>query len=59
MLTAPQWRQVIDSASETAIISLDNDACVTSWSRGAERMLETLGGSSTVAVDGDREALHA
>src|ERR1700744_546495 len=39
MLNAQQWRQIIDSARETAIISLDTEGRVTSWSRGAHTML--------------------
>jgi PAS domain S-box-containing protein len=33
------WRQIVDSAIETAIISTDPDGRVTSWSEGAERIL--------------------
>ena len=33
-----QWRQIIDSARETAIITLDRARKVTSWSYGAELM---------------------
>ena len=38
-ITASEWRQIVDSAVETAIISTDRDGNVTSWSRGAERIL--------------------
>ena len=38
-ITAPQWRQIVNSASETAIISTDPRGFVTSWSAGAERIL--------------------
>jgi PAS domain S-box-containing protein len=38
-MTAAEWRQMVDSATETAIISTDRDGRVTSWSRGAERIL--------------------
>jgi PAS domain S-box-containing protein len=33
------WRQIVDSAIETAIISTDPEGRVTSWSAGAERIL--------------------
>ena len=39
LLTADQWRQVVDSAVETAIISTDASGYVTSWSEGARRVL--------------------
>jgi len=39
VLSADQWRQLVDSAVETAIISTDADGSVTSWSEGARRML--------------------
>jgi PAS domain S-box-containing protein len=34
-LTAPQWRQIVNSAVDTAIISIDRQGLVTSWSAGA------------------------
>ena len=37
-LTAPQWRQVVNSASDTAIISTDESGLVTSWNSGAEQI---------------------
>jgi PAS domain S-box-containing protein len=33
------WRQIVDSATETAIISTDTEGRVTSWSAGAEHIL--------------------
>ncbi|HYC68844.1 ATP-binding protein [Brevundimonas sp.] len=38
-LTLADWRQVVDSASDTAIVTLDPRGCVTSWSAGAARIL--------------------
>ncbi len=38
-ITASEWRQIVDSALETAIISTDRDGYVTSWNCGAERIL--------------------
>ena len=37
--TVQAWRQIVDSAIETAIISTDPEGRVTSWSAGAERIL--------------------
>jgi len=33
------WRQIVDSAIDTAIISTDVKGCVTSWSAGAQHIL--------------------
>jgi PAS domain S-box-containing protein len=38
-VSASQWRQIVDSALDTAIISIDRDGRVTSWSAGATRIL--------------------
>lgn len=38
-LTLSDWRQVVDSATDTAIITLDPKGRVTSWSAGAEHIL--------------------
>ena len=38
-ITAPQWRQIVNSAVDTAIISIDRQGRVTSWSAGAARIL--------------------
>jgi PAS domain S-box-containing protein len=39
VITAEQWRQLVNGATETAIISTDNAGLVTSWSYGAQRLL--------------------
>jgi PAS domain S-box-containing protein len=39
MIQASQWRQIVNSAIDTAVISTDSDGCITSWSRGAEAIL--------------------
>ncbi|HYG26808.1 MAG TPA: ATP-binding protein [Caulobacteraceae bacterium] len=38
-LSVGDWRQVVNSATDTAIITLDPDGLVTSWSAGAARIL--------------------
>jgi PAS domain S-box-containing protein len=38
-ISAPQWRQIVNSAVDTAIISIDRQGRVTSWSAGATRIL--------------------
>ena len=38
LLSAAQLRQIIDAATDTAIISIDRAGFVTSWSRGAQRI---------------------
>jgi PAS domain S-box-containing protein len=38
-ITAPEWRQMVNSALDTAVISTDGQGRVTSWNRGAERLL--------------------
>ena len=37
-VTALQWRQIVNSAIDTAIISTDTEGRVTSWNAGAERL---------------------
>ena len=37
-ITADEWRQIVDSAIETAIISTDREGRVTSWNEGAARI---------------------
>ncbi|HKP77909.1 MAG TPA: ATP-binding protein [Phenylobacterium sp.] len=37
-ISAPQWRQIADGATDTAIISADLEGRVTSWSEGARRI---------------------
>ena len=34
-ISAGEWRQIVDSAVDTAIISTDRQGRVTSWSEGA------------------------
>jgi PAS domain S-box-containing protein len=38
-ITTPEWRQMVDSALDTAIISTDGQGRVTSWNEGARRIL--------------------
>jgi PAS domain S-box-containing protein len=38
-ITAPEWRQIVQSATDTAIISTDAEGRVTSWSEGARSIL--------------------
>ena len=38
-ITASQWRQIVDSALDTAIISLDLQGRVTAWNTGAAQIL--------------------
>lgn len=38
-ITAAQWRQIVDSAVDTAIITTDSDGRITSWNEGARRIL--------------------
>ncbi|UIJ44807.1 PAS domain S-box protein [Sphingomonas cannabina] len=38
-ITADEWRQIVDSAVDTAIITTDVDGKVTSWSKGAQRII--------------------
>jgi PAS domain S-box-containing protein len=38
-ITAPQWRQIVNGATDTAITSTDTAARVTSWNKGAELIL--------------------
>jgi PAS domain S-box-containing protein len=38
-ISASEWRQIVDSAVDTAIITADRDGRITSWSAGAERIL--------------------
>ena len=60
-ITAAQWRQIVDSALDTAIVSTDRAGRVTSWSRGAERVLgwsepEMLGQTLERLFDADEDA---
>jgi PAS domain S-box-containing protein len=38
-ITAREWRQIVQSATDTAIITTNRDGLVTSWNEGAERIL--------------------
>ena len=38
-IAASQWRQIVNSAADTAIISIDRRGQVTSWNAGATRIL--------------------
>jgi PAS domain S-box-containing protein len=38
-ITAPEWRQIVNSATDTAILSIDRNGRVTSWNEGARRIL--------------------
>src|SRR5579885_247084 len=38
-ITAAEWRQIVESAVDTAIISVDPAGRVTSWNEGARRIL--------------------
>src|ERR1700728_3913342 len=38
-LDSYQWRQIVDGATDTAIISTNSTGEVTSWNVGAERLL--------------------
>lgn len=38
-ISAADWRQIVNSAIDTAIVSTDGDGRVTSWNKGAERIL--------------------
>ncbi len=38
-ITAAEWRQMVQSATDTAIISTDRSGQVTSWNEGAHRLL--------------------
>ena len=39
LIAATQWRQIVNSAVDTAIISLDRQGRITSWNAGATRLL--------------------
>jgi PAS domain S-box-containing protein len=59
-ITAQQWRQVVQSATDTAIISTDREGRVTSWSEGAQRILgwteaEMLGQSLARLFEDDEQ----
>ncbi len=39
LIAASQWRQIVNSASDTAIVSTDSQGRITSWNRGAANIL--------------------
>src|SRR5581483_2796707 len=39
LITASQWRQIVNGATDTGIISTDTEGRVTSWNAGAENLL--------------------
>jgi PAS domain S-box-containing protein len=39
MISAPQWRQIVNGATDTGIISTDTEGRVTSWNAGAVHLL--------------------
>ncbi|MBS0445189.1 MAG: PAS domain S-box protein [Proteobacteria bacterium] len=59
-LSSLAWRQIVDSATDTAIISIDRDGRVVTWSEGARRILgwtdaEMIGRDlSRLFIDDDR-----
>ena len=61
-ISASQWRQIVNSATDTAIISMDTEGRVTSWNEGARRILgwdeaEMLGQTlERIFTDEDRTA---
>jgi PAS domain S-box-containing protein len=61
-ITAAQWRQIVNGAGDTAIISTDEQGRVTSWSDGAQKLLgwrqeEMLGRTlDRLFTDEDRRA---
>jgi PAS domain S-box-containing protein len=38
-ITAPEWRQIVNGAADTAIMSIDSAGRVTSWNEGAHNIL--------------------
>ena len=62
-ITAAQWRQIVNGATDTAIISTDRDGNVTSWNAGAANVLgwteeEMLGQSlNRIFIEEDRIGL--
>ncbi|MCP1972915.1 ATP-binding protein [Bradyrhizobium elkanii] len=61
-ISAAQWRQIVNGATDTAIISTDEGGIVTSWNSGACRILgwsepEMLGNSlARIFADADGQA---
>jgi PAS domain S-box-containing protein len=59
-ITAAQWRQIVNGATDTAIISTDEQGRVTGWNSGARRILgwsetEMLGQSLSRIFPDDRQ----
>jgi PAS domain S-box-containing protein len=59
-ITAAQWRQIVNGATDTAIISTDEQGRVTGWNSGASRILgwsetEMLGQSLSRIFPDDRQ----
>lgn len=57
-ISAAEWRQIVDSAVDTAIITTDREGRITSWNEGARRILgwsetEMLGQSLARLFPGD------
>jgi PAS domain S-box-containing protein len=63
-ITAAQWRQIVNGATDTAIISTDEEGRVTGWNSGASRILgwsesEMFGQSlSRIFADDQQEFLR-
>ncbi|MDX3969125.1 MAG: PAS domain S-box protein [Bradyrhizobium sp.] len=61
LISASQWRQIVDGATDTAIISTDEQGNITSWNSGATRILgwteeEMLGQTlARIFTDGDAQ----
>jgi len=61
-IAAPQWRQIVNGAADTAIITTDVQGRVTSWNTGASNILgwsaaDMLGSSlSCIFAEDDQEA---
>ena len=65
VINADQWRQIVNSAIDTAILTLDVEGRITSWSAGAQAILgwteaEMLGRTLDVLMpDGEGSAVRA
>jgi PAS domain S-box-containing protein len=63
-ISAAQWRQIVNGATDTAIVSIDDRGCVTSWNSGATQILgwherEMLGKSlGCIFLDDGQEQLR-
>ena len=58
-ISGSQWHQIVNGATETAIISTDQQGNVTSWNTGASRLLgwteEEMLGQSLSRIFGEEE----